>query len=439
MALFAGLGALGGLGHPPVAIPLLALVSLILLVGLRPWRLPVRSAAWALWAYGAGYFGVAMHWIVEPFLVDIARHGWMAPFAILLLAGGLALFYAAAGALAAWRGSGVVFALAFAGAEIIRAHIFTGFPWAMHVTAFVDVALYQAAAFAGPHGLTLLLMLALMGADTLRGTPVKAAAGLALLIPLALASTFGLPAPEAPSADAPLLRVVQPNARQDLKWREDMMPVFLDRKITATAALPHAELVIWPESSLPTWLETGQDIFTEAARRGQGAELLIGAQSWRREAAYNGLAHISPEGEIRADYLKHHLVPFGEYMPLGALFSRLGIYGLAAHDGFGYAAGAGPAPLEIPGIGTVQPLICYESVFPHEVGQRALGGVRPRLLVVVTNDAWFGELGGPAQHLQQAQARAIEQGLPLARSANTGISAIIDARGRILAALPLGT
>ncbi|MEM8592062.1 MAG: apolipoprotein N-acyltransferase, partial [Pseudomonadota bacterium] len=153
------------------------------------------------------------------------------------------------------------------------------------------------------------------------------------------------------------------------------------------------------------------------------------------DQAFNALAHIGADGDMQARYAKAHLVPFGEYMPLGALFSRLGIYGLAAHEGFGFAAGPGPQIIDIPGVGLTQPLICYESIFPHEV---ARGLPRPRFLTVVTNDAWFGQLGGPKQHLAQAQARAIEQGLPVARSANTGISAIIDARGQIVASLGLG-
>ncbi|MEL6549363.1 MAG: apolipoprotein N-acyltransferase [Pseudomonadota bacterium] len=442
---FAAVGAIGALGHPPAGMLPLTVISLGAFLWLRPWELSLRRAAIAGWGYGAGYFALTLHWIVEPFLVDVARHGWMAPFALFLMAGGLALFWGAAAALAAWRRSGLVFVLAFAGAELARAHLFGGFPWGMHVTAFVDVALYQGAAWLGPHGLTLAVALALLGlvegvrAAGARASLPRVAArrlmGLALALGLGLA--VFLPPLEAPAAagDAPLIRTVQPNAAQQLKWREDMRPLFLERKMRATAARPHADFVIWPEVALTTWLQEGGITFTEAAQRGRGAEIFIGAQSWRDGQAWNALAHVGAGGDLRGVYEKHHLVPFGEYMPLGWLFSRAGIYGLAANEGFGFAAGAGPKVLDVTGIGPVQPLICYESIFAHEVGR---GVDRPRLIAVVTNDAWFGQLGGPAQHLMQSQARAIEQGLPVARSANTGISAIIDARGRLVAYLPLG-
>ena len=428
--VFALIGAVGALGHPPLAWPIFTFLSLVVVVTLAPWTFAPRRAAWAGWAYGAGYFAVTLHWIVEPFLVDIARHGWMAPFAIVLMAGGLALFWSAAFAIAARRQSGLVFALAFSAAELLRAHLFTGFPWGMHVTAFVDVWLYQSAAFLGPHGLTLALILAIVGASSLPRFWAPGAIGA-----LAALSLGSLPAPEVPAPDAPVIRVVQPNARQDLKWRADMMPVFMNRQFEATEADPKADLVIWPEVALLAWLEEGAEFYEEAARRGGGAELLIGANSFRNGQAYNALAHIGAEGQISALYDKWHLVPFGEFMPLPGLFARIGIYGLHPHEGFGFAAGSGPDTMSVPGIGVVQPLICYESIFAHEVGR---GVERPRLITVVTNDAWFGKLGGPAQHLAQSQARAIEQGVPVARSANTGISAIIDARGRIVTSLPLG-
>ncbi|MEM9436658.1 MAG: apolipoprotein N-acyltransferase, partial [Pseudomonadota bacterium] len=206
------------------------------------------------------------------------------------------------------------------------------------------------------------------------------------------------------------------------------------RKLQATAAAPAADLVIWPETALTTWMQEADPIFAEAARVGQGAELLIGANSFVGGQAFNALAHVS-DGALTATYEKAHLVPFGEYMPLRGLFERVGIFGLSELARFGFHPGPGPAVLDVPGIGLVQPLICYESIFSYEVRRVA---ERPRLIAVVTNDAWFGELGGPAQHLAQSQARAIEMGLPVARSANTGISAIIDARGRIVTSLPLG-
>ena len=426
--VFLVLGAVGALGHPPVGWPLITLLSLLFVFSLKPWSLTERQAAWAGWAYGLGHFLVTFHWLVEPFLVDIVRHGWMAPFAIIFMAGGLALFWAAAFSVGAWRNSGLVLAVALALAELTRAHAFSGFPWGMHVTAFVDVQLYQGAAWLGPYGLTLGLyfVLALL---TLRVNWVTAFVGAGLVV-LALSPV----APD-PSGDGPVVRVVQPNAEQHLKWQPDQAPIFLNRQLEATAASPGAELVIWPEVALTTWLENASGIFAEAARRGQGAAVLIGAQSFRDGQVFNSLAHVDEAGQMAQTYDKSHLVPFGEFMPLGELFSRLGIYGLAARDGYGFAAGKDGVIFNVEGVGPVLPLICYESIFAHEVRRLDM---RPRMVAIVTNDAWFGKLGGPAQHLQHAQARAIELGLPVARSANTGISAIIDARGQIVASLGLG-
>ncbi|MEM6729493.1 MAG: apolipoprotein N-acyltransferase, partial [Pseudomonadota bacterium] len=191
--LFALFGALGGLGHPPLAWPVLTLFSLLLVFWARPWALGARAAGWAGWLYGLGYFAVTLHWIVEPFLVDVARHGWMAPFAIFLLSGGLALLWAGAFGLAGWRRSGATLVLTWAGAEYVRAHLFGGFPWGMHVTALVDTLPYQAAAWLGPLGLTLALLLASWAA-TRRVHPLSLVA-----VALLAVGSF-LPPPAAPPA-----------------------------------------------------------------------------------------------------------------------------------------------------------------------------------------------------------------------------------------------
>ncbi|MEM1374669.1 MAG: apolipoprotein N-acyltransferase [Pseudomonadota bacterium] len=428
--VFAGTGAAGALAHPPFGVLGLGLLSLALVLAAQPWRMGARRAWWAGWDYGLGYFAVALHWIIEPFLVDIARHGWMAPFAIVLMAGGLALFWGGALALGAWRRSGLVTVLAFAGAELLRAHIFTGFPWGMHVTALVETWVYQGAAWLGPHGLTLACLLVLL---LLLDAPRVALVGLPLLV---LSLTLG-PEATAPAEDAPVVRVVQPNAEQHLKWTPEFAPVYLSRMLEATGAAPAADLVLWPESAITTWYENGGGIYQEAATRGGGAAVLLGAQSLDAGQTYNVAGLVGSDGNVEATYRKVHLVPFGEYFPLGRWLGQIDLLGRAgqAAAGFGFSAGDGPRVMDVPGLGLVQPLICYESIFAHEVRQAP---ERPRLIAILTNDAWFGQWGGPAQHLQHAQARAIEMGLAVARSANTGISAIIDARGRVVASLPLG-
>jgi apolipoprotein N-acyltransferase len=144
---------------------------------------------------------------------------------------------------------------------------------------------------------------------------------------------------------------------------------------------------------------------------------------------------MGPGGQVLSIYDKRHLVPFGEYMPGAQLLGRVGATGLARNLGIGFTPGTAPGPVELPGIGAALPLICYEGIFAEEI---TYGEARPRLLLLITNDAWFGQAAGPHQHLAQARLRAIEQGLPMVRVANTGISAMIDAKGRITAAIPLG-
>jgi apolipoprotein N-acyltransferase len=165
-----------------------------------------------------------------------------------------------------------------------------------------------------------------------------------------------------------------------------------------------------------------------------GVPVALGVQRSEGLRYFNSLAVIGPDAVPRAVYDKFHLVPFGEYIPFGDLAARFGLSAFAAQAGNGYTAGPGAALLDLGDLGRVQPLICYEAVFPQDL--RAVPA-RPDWLLQATNDAWFGQLSGPWQHLAQARMRAIEMGLPLARAANTGISAMIDARGRVVAALGL--
>jgi apolipoprotein N-acyltransferase len=146
--------------------------------------------------------------------------------------------------------------------------------------------------------------------------------------------------------------------------------------------------------------------------------------------------HLDAGGQVIATYNKHQLVPFGEYIPLGELAAQFGIHGMAARDDVGFAAGQGSPIIAVDGLPAYLAMICYEAIFP---GLAQTVGVRPKWLLHLTNDAWFGNFSGPYQHLVQTRARAIEQGLPVARAANTGVSAMIDPYGRLVAALPLNT
>ncbi len=152
-----------------------------------------------------------------------------------------------------------------------------------------------------------------------------------------------------------------------------------------------------------------------------------------RRLFFNSLYVFGHGGQLLATYDKFHLVPFGEYLPLESLLGALGIQKLVDIPG-SFSAGDGPHTVDIPGAPAAGPLICYEILFPGEI----TGVPRPHWLVNVTDDSWFGPWAGPRQHLLTARVRAIEEGLPVARAANTGISAVIDPLGRIIASLGLG-
>ncbi len=360
-----------------------------------------------------------------------ATHGWMAPFALILMAGGLALFWGVAGWISAharWPALG--FAVALALMEVVRGHIFTGFPWALPAYIWADTWLLGAAAQVGAYGLTALTLCLL--ALPFLGRPVAGSAatlvGAALLVYL----TIPFPALSLKQETLGTVRLVQPNAPQDEKWDPLKAQVFLDRLYQGTAAEGTPDLIVWPESAIAWPLDAAGPILARAAAEADGTELITGINR-RTEAGewFNSLIVLDKTGLIADTYDKVHLVPFGEYIPFRIEFLRA----MAAMSGYGFSKGAGVRLIDTP-LGRALPLICYEAIFPqHGAGV----GERPDFLLQLTNDAWFGTFSGPYQHLDQARFRAVEQGLPMVRAANTGISAVIDPNGRIRGALPLGT
>lgn len=436
-------GALAALALPPfdlwpVVFPAFTLVCAV--VAVAP---SARSAFVRGWCAGLGWFGVAMHWIVQPFFVEPEVYGWMAPFALVIMAGGLALFWG----LAAWGAARISATngwpriLAFVGLltllEAARGRIFSGLPWAQPGHGLVGSDLLALSAYVGPLGLTfVLLAVAGLGAGLLLANrPLVAALPVLGGIGLGFAPLTPVPLPIAD--DAAVVRIVQINAPQHLKWDSEMIPVFYDRALTLTAApagpLGAPDLVVWPETSLPDLLDRSERIRADIAAVAGGARIMVGGQRYSGIEPRNVMALLTPQGGFDQIYDKHHLVPFGEYLPLRGLAQRWGFDGLAAQLSGGYFPGAGPALMDLGPLGQAFPMICYEAIFPHYIQTVA----RPDLMVIVTNDAWFGSFAMPYQHLALARLRAAEQGLPVIRAANTGISAMIDGRGQVTHALEM--
>lgn len=449
-ALEAALGAIAAMGLEPFGFWPATPVAF----GIALWHIgraptPRRAAVEAL-AFGAGWFGLALNWIIEPFFIQPEIYGWMAPFALLLMALGGGLFWAVPAWFAfriasAWRARVAAIALCWLLVEWLRAWVFTGFPWAQPGQVLADTAAAQLAAHVGQLGLTaLVLTLAALPAmlwrptrPAINGLVPALAAPIVLMVVVWPLGLLRLSAAE-PPAPGTILRLVQPDAAQALKWDPDWAAEFW-RRLLVLSAGPTADgrnpdVVIWPETAVSFLLNDAGPALPLIAEAAGGAPVLMGIQRAEGSRFYNSLAEITPAGDIGGIYDKFHLVPFGEYIPWGDALSRLGLGAFAAQAGMGYSRGEGPAVMRVPGLPPFQPLICYEAIFPQHLRDAPDS---PAWTLQVTNDAWFGRFSGPYQHLAQARLRAIETGRPLVRVANTGISAVIDARGRLRDSLGL--
>ncbi|HEX8164372.1 MAG TPA: apolipoprotein N-acyltransferase [Beijerinckiaceae bacterium] len=471
LVAFAG-GAFGALAMPPFGIlPALA-VSLTVAVWLIDGAATSGrfggastfvSAAAAGWWWGFGYFVAGLWWLGAAFLVEADQFAWALPFGVLGLPACLAAFPALGFALARalWSpGPGRLFAFAFGltAAEWLRGSLFTGFPWNTPGMALgQNLWLMQGASVVGLYGLTVLAVLigaspAVLGTEAGRRRWAAPALGLSALALLAAFGAWRVPKAETPTVAGVKLRIMQPNLPQDAKFRpenrDEIMRRYLAISDRATApgsgGVADATHLIWPESAFPFLLHRDARALAQiAALLPPGVTLVTGAAraeeplpGEERLRFYNSIQVVSDDGTILATYDKSHLVPFGEYFPhvLDAALRGLGLRQFVHVPG-GFEAAERRKALAVPGLPPVAATVCYEAIFP---GEAVPEGARPGLILNVTNDAWFGITPGPHQHYAQARLRAVEEGLPLVRAANNGISAVVDPYGRALGLLPLG-
>ncbi len=463
-----GAGALSALAMAPFNIwPVLFLTfpTLVWLIdgsGSGRWG-GVAAAAATGWWFGFGYFLAGLYWIGYAFLVDAPTFGWLLPIAVIGLPAGLALFTAFGVALARilWtRGAPRILALAVAltAAEWLRGHVLTGFPWNAFGYALTGpLALAQGAAIVGLWGLTFIAVAVLASPAALtddraetRWAWLPLALGAAVLIGLGGFGALRLARTPTRLVEGVHLRIMQPNLQQDAKFnysaKQDVMNRYIALSDRASGprslGVRDATHLIWPESAFPFFLTREPDALAQITKLLRGGTVLITGAARPAEpanpaapGAYNSIYVIDHDGSIVAVYDKVHLVPFGEYLPFRHFFENLGLQQLVELPG-GFLAGDRRRLIAVPGAPPALPLICYEIIFPGDV---VPAGARPGWIVNVTNDGWFGISTGPYQHFQQARVRAIEEGLPLARAANTGISAVVDPLGRIITSLPLGS
>lgn len=438
-----GLGALAVLALPPFSMPVLLPVAFGALYLLTVGESRMRAGL-AGWAFGVGFFLFGLSWIAESFFVDAERFGWMAVPAVAGLAAGLALFPAAAMAAFAWsRTKGVsgalIFAVCWSVSEWLRGTVLTGFPWNLIAYAWADYDVpRQTAAWVGSYGLGLLTVLLSVLPVTLlmRNRRQNAFAAFVFMSVVASAGSIGtvrLMATTPPTDTT--VRIVQVNIPQTEKWDPAFRERNISRYLDLSAQSGSFDVLLWPESAFPGYLDENPEMLGRIAERlPEGRVLLTGAQTRESDGTgtryRNSILAVDQTGQIVTRYAKHHLVPFGEYVPL---WSFLPIQRLTAGLG-DFTPGTGPQTVELPGLSPVGLSICYEAIFPGRVVDAAS---RPDWIFNATNDAWFGASLGPRQHLASARMRAVEEGLPLVRAANTGISAVIDGYGRIVARLGL--
>lgn len=459
-------GALSALAMAPFNFwPILFLtfpIAVWLIDGAETGRMRgIPAAALSGFWFGLGYFVPGLYWIGYAFLVDAQTFAWLLPFAVLGLPAYLALFtaFGFAFARAFWpRDASRILALAasLTLAEWLRGHALTGFPWNTFGYALSEpLALMQTASLIGLWGMTFVAVAifaspAVLVDRTSQRRWVAPVAALACLAAMLGYGAFRLQASPSQFDPAVKLRIMQPNLQQDVRFnysaKAEVMKKYLALSDRATgpqsAGVGDATILVWPESAFPFFLAREADAMAQiASLLPQGTILLTGSvrppdqpASRPITRAYNSIYAIDHDGGILSIYDKLHLVPFGEYLPYQSFMEKLGFEQLTKVQG-GFLAGDRRRLMSLPNAPKVLPLICYEAVFPEE---STFAGERPGWMVNLTNDGWFGISTGPYQHLQQSRMRAVEQGLPMVRAANTGISAVIDPVGRTVSQLGLG-
>ena len=443
-------GTAAATGFQPWGLWPLTLVAFAVLLWLLQDAPRMRTALARGWWFGVGHFTLGLNWIATAFTYQAAMPAWLGWIAVVLLSLYLAVYPAVAAGIA-WKygrrhplALTFWFAAAWIVTEWLRATMFTGFAWNPAGVALLDAAGIAALAkFAGTYGLSAVVMLA--AGALLLGVQRRWRSAAALAVPILAAALLLWPAVAAePPSTQPAIRIVQPNISQTDKWRPGFEAENMRRLETLSSAGGNApRLLLWPEVAVLDPLEDARRhpaYQAEAAwtrsevRRmlGPGDLLLTGGMAVlsrdgvRASGATNSVYAIAGTGRILGRYDKAHLVPYGEYLPMRPLLSAIGLSRLAPGD-LDQISGPGPRTLDLPIVGKAGFQLCYEIIFSGEVVDRAN---RPNFLFNPSNDAWFGAWG-PPQHLAQARLRALEEGLPILRSTPTGISAVIDADGRL--------
>jgi apolipoprotein N-acyltransferase len=469
-------GAISAFAFQPFGLWPVMILAFALLCWLVDRAVSLKSALAIGWAFGLGQFVIGLNWIATAFTFQAKMPPWLGWIAVVLLSLYLAVYPMLATGLA-WRfgkGRPVALVLALAGgwaiAEWLRATMFTGFAWNPLGVTLADTPLLGGSRWIGTYGLSAVTVLIggslWLAASKHWRTPVAVAATAILLsllpAPPVRAPSSGTPLPGA-EVDAPRgedagggvlirpIRIVQPNIGQEDKWRPGFDAIATERLRALSLQGPQAShLLFWPEAAVTDPLLDERPAASElvAIERRQATHVLpphellitgglaiLSGDGRRVTGATNSVFVLGSGGQMLGRYDKAHLVPYGEYLPMRPLLSAIGLSRLAPGD-LDFRPGPGPRSVQLPASwGKVGFQLCYEIIFSGEVVDRS---DRPDFIFNPSNDAWFGSWG-PPQHLAQARLRAAEEGLPVVRSTPTGISALIDPHGKVVASLPWQT
>jgi len=426
----------------PLIIP--AFTGLLLLLSGAPTH---RRAFWDGWWWGWGFYTTGLYWFCVALLTDPEKFAWLIPFALFGITGVIAIYCGVTCWIAsrlALRGCTRIFAFSvvWVCVEYVRGHLFTGFPWNLegYSFGFSGISL-QMASLVGAYGLTwfaVLLGASFAAIGEKRGNIFIASVWGVFVLGLCWGQGRLYEAGPEQYVPGVKLRLVQANnirpANGDPKLQMAGLREYM--RLTRSPGLEHITHVIWPESSIPYILRPGTPLAHALGENiPDGAILISGALRDQGEGddwqVWNSLMALNHEGSLIGAYDKIRLVPFGEFLPLRWAIPKLWVTPVGEKD---FSRGTPIKAIEWPGLPPIYPLICYEAIFPEldiDPGQR------PGLLLNITNDAWFGMSIGPYQHFAMARMRAVEQGVPLVRAANTGISATVDGYGRVISYIPL--
>ena len=422
------LGGVCALGNNPWALWYLSILSLIVWFWLIIKNDIPKQIFTETFQFGFGYFSISLIWIVEPFLVEPWIHGWIAPIALIALPGFLALIWAIFAFLGQYYLSYIGLVIGLSLAEYCRLYLLTGFPWATISYVLLDTKAEKWLSLLGPYGLSFFLL----STCFIVALSLQIRKKINVLLAICTSSTlFFVPhffkKDVLKSLDVSV-RLIQPNAVQEKKWSEDFAPIFFEKMIEMTAQEQKPDMVIWPETSLYLPYNSAFEELDRMSKAAEESLLIFGALRFDQANFLKNSLIIENKNQEAVFYDKAKLVPFGEYLPFSNLKSYFRTPERSNLFGWGFKRGKGSELLNLPNGLNFVPLICYEAIFSNFLKPSVKNA---DFILQITNDAWFGKSIGPQQHLAQLRIRAIEYGLPVIRVANTGISAVIDANGKV--------